>query len=63
MGYAIKTTNLVKRYKDKTAVDGLTLTVEEGELIALSVGNDRGIRKHTALWCHWCDFRAVSIYL
>lgn len=35
MGYAIKTKNLVKRYKDKTAVDGLTLTVNEGELIAL----------------------------
>ncbi|MCR5329084.1 MAG: DUF3021 family protein [Saccharofermentans sp.] len=35
MGYAIKTENLVKRYKDKTAVDGLTLTVSEGELIAL----------------------------
>ena len=35
MGYAIKTDNLIKRYKDKTAVDGLTLTVAEGELIAL----------------------------
>lgn len=35
MGYAIRTENLVKQYKDKTAVDGLTLTVNEGELIAL----------------------------
>ena len=42
MGYAIKTTNLVKRYKDKTAVDGLTLTVEEGELIALLGVNGAG---------------------
>lgn len=35
MGYAIRTENLVKQYKDKTAVDGLSLTVNEGELIAL----------------------------
>ena len=35
MGYAIKTENLIKRYKDKTAVTGLTLAVNEGELIAL----------------------------
>ena len=42
MGYAIKTKNLVKRYKDKTAVDGLTLTVNEGELIALLGVNGAG---------------------
>ena len=42
MGYAIKTENLVKRYKDKTAVDGLTLTVSEGELIALLGVNGAG---------------------
>ncbi len=42
MGYAIKTNNLVKRYKDKTAVDGLTLTVNEGELIALLGVNGAG---------------------
>lgn len=35
MGYAIRTEKLVKQYKDKMAVDGLTLTVNEGELIAL----------------------------
>ena len=35
MGYAIKTENLIKKYKDKTAVDGLSLSVNEGELIAL----------------------------
>ena len=33
MGYAIKTENLIKRYKDKTAVKGLTLTVNEVERI------------------------------
>ena len=42
MGYAIKTENLVKRYKDKMAVDGLTLTVSEGELIALLGVNGAG---------------------
>ena len=42
MGYAIKTENLVKKYKDKTAVDGLTLTVNEGELIALLGVNGAG---------------------
>lgn len=42
MGYAIKTENLVKKYKDKTAVDGLTLSVKEGELIALLGVNGAG---------------------
>ncbi len=42
MGYAIKTENLIKSYKDKTAVDGLTLTVNEGELIALLGVNGAG---------------------
>ena len=42
MGYAIKTENLIKRYKDKTAVDGLSLTVNEGELIALLGVNGAG---------------------
>lgn len=42
MGYAIRTEKLVKQYKDKTAVDGLTLTVNEGELIALLGVNGAG---------------------
>ena len=42
MGYAIKTENLIKKYKDKTAVAGLTLTVNEGELIALLGVNGAG---------------------
>ena len=42
MGYAIRTENLIKRYKDKTAVDGLTLSVNEGELIALLGVNGAG---------------------
>lgn len=32
---AVGCENLTKRYKDVTAVDGLSLTVEEGELFAL----------------------------
>ena len=32
---AIKTVNLVKRYKDVTAVNRLNLTVREGELYGL----------------------------
>ena len=42
MGYAIKTEGLIKKYKDKTAVAGLTLTVNEGELIALLGVNGAG---------------------
>ncbi len=39
---AIKTENLTKRYKDKTAVDGLNLTVEKGELFSLLGVNGAG---------------------
>jgi len=42
MGYAIKTEVLTKVYKDKVAVDSLTLTVNEGELIALLGVNGAG---------------------
>ena len=42
MGYAIRTGDLVKQYKDKIAVDGLTLDVNEGELIALLGVNGAG---------------------
>ena len=42
MGYAIKTEGLTKTYKDKVAVDGLTLSVNEGELIALLGVNGAG---------------------
>ncbi len=42
MGYAIKTEGLTKTYKDKVAVDGLTLSVYEGELIALLGVNGAG---------------------
>ena len=42
MGYAIKTEGLTKAYKDKVAVDSLTLTVNEGELIALLGVNGAG---------------------
>jgi len=42
MGYAIRTENLVKKYKDKTAVEGLNLGVKEGELIALLGVNGAG---------------------
>ena len=39
---AIQTTNLTKRFREKTAVDGLTLAVEEGELFALLGVNGAG---------------------
>ena len=39
---AIKTTNLTKQYKDKTAVKSLNLTVEKGELYALLGVNGAG---------------------
>ena len=39
---AIKTVNLVKRYKNKIAVDGINLTVNEGELFALLGVNGAG---------------------
>lgn len=39
---AIKTSGLVKRYKDKTAVNGLDLTVHKGELYALLGVNGAG---------------------
>ena len=42
MGYAIKTEGLTKTFKDKVAVDGLTLSVNEGELIALLGVNGAG---------------------
>ena len=40
--YAIQTTELVKRYKDVTAVDRLNLNVEKGELFALLGVNGAG---------------------
>ena len=39
---AIQTKNLTKRYKDLVAVDGLDLTVEEGELFSLLGVNGAG---------------------
>lgn len=39
---AIKTDNLVKKYKEKTAVKGLNLTVHEGELYGLLGVNGAG---------------------
>ena len=39
---AIKTTNITKQYKDKTAVKSLNLTVEKGELYALLGVNGAG---------------------
>src|SRR5512139_3869743 len=44
---AIKTDNLTKRFGDLTAVDGLTLTVAQGELFGL-VGSD-GAGKTTTM--------------
>ena len=39
---AIKTINLTKRFKDKTAVDSLNLSIEQGELFALLGVNGAG---------------------
>ena len=39
---AIQINNLTKRYKDVTAVDGLSLSIEEGELFALLGVNGAG---------------------
>ena len=39
---AITTTNLTKKYNDVTAVDGLNLSIEEGELFALLGMNGAG---------------------
>ena len=40
--YAIKIENLTKRYKDVVAVDGLSLDVEQGELLSLLGVNGAG---------------------
>ena len=40
--YSIQTTNLTKKYKDKTAVNSLNLTVNKGELYALLGVNGAG---------------------
>ncbi len=40
--YAIKTEELTKRYKDLTAVDGLNLSISQGELFALLGVNGAG---------------------
>ncbi|MBO4618266.1 MAG: ABC transporter ATP-binding protein [Lachnospiraceae bacterium] len=42
MSNAIVTNGLIKRYKDKTAVDGISMTVEEGKLVALLGVNGAG---------------------
>ena len=39
---AIQTNELTKRFQEKTAVDGLNLTVEQGELYALLGVNGAG---------------------
>lgn len=42
MSNAITTSGLIKRYKDKTAVDGISIQVEEGKLVALLGVNGAG---------------------
>ena len=55
---AIKTTGLVKRYGDVTAVDGLELEVEQGELFSLLGVNGAG--KTTAIKMLSCLTRPTS---
>lgn len=67
---AIETKGLTKRYKTKTVVDGLNLTVEEGELFALLGVNGAGktttIRMLTCLAkpsggeCSVCGHNCIS---
>lgn len=40
--YAVETDRLTKRFKDRTAVDGLSLKIEEGEIFALLGLNGAG---------------------
>lgn len=42
MSNAIVTNGLIKRYKDKTAVNGVSITVDEGKLVALLGVNGAG---------------------
>ena len=55
---AIKTSGLVKRYKDKTAVKGLDMTVHKGELYALLGVNGAG--KSTTIKMLSCLTRPTS---
>ena len=55
---AIKTTALVKKYKEKTAVNGLDMTVRKGELYALLGVNGAG--KSTAVKMLSCLTRPTS---
>lgn len=48
---AIETTNLTKKYKSKTAVNGLNLTVKEGELFALLGVNGAGKTTTVRMLC------------
>ena len=55
---AIRTENLTKKYKDVTAVDGLTLSVKQGELFSLLGVNGAG--KTTTVKMLSCLTRATS---
>ncbi len=55
---AIKTANLTKKYKDKTVVDKLNLSVEEGEMYALLGVNGAG--KSTTIKMLSCLIRPTS---
>ncbi len=55
---AIETKNLTKKYKNKTAVDGLNLSIAEGELFALLGVNGAG--KSTAIKMLSCLTKPTS---
>ena len=55
---AIEIKNLTKNYKDVTAVNNLSLTVEEGELFALLGVNGAG--KSTLIRCLTCITEPTS---
>lgn len=56
--YSIKTNNLTKKYKDKTVVDNLNLTVSQGELYALLGVNGAG--KSTTIKMLSCLIKPTS---
>lgn len=56
---AIRTENLVKQYKDKTAVKGLDLTVHQGELYGLLGVNGAG--KSTTIKMLSCHGRKATL--
>ena len=50
MPNAVEVTDLVKAYGDNRAVDGVSFTVEEGEVVAILGPNGAGSRPPWRFW-------------